>query len=107
MGSAAALCLGLRQLGKTAYVLENPELTANEAITNEFVCDGTYTYFLQADGTAMKDRLTYHPDGVHVIYFDQYGHEVFSDFAHVKKSIAGEPVDDYCFFGGSPDFGKQ
>lgn len=27
IGSAAALCLGLRQLGKTAYVLENPELT--------------------------------------------------------------------------------
>ena len=27
LGSAAALCLGLRQLGKTAHVLENPELT--------------------------------------------------------------------------------
>lgn len=26
-GSAAALCLGLRQLGKTAFVLENPEMT--------------------------------------------------------------------------------
>lgn len=28
VGSAAALCLGLRQLGKHAYVLENPEVTA-------------------------------------------------------------------------------
>lgn len=27
-GSAAVLCLGLRQLGKTAHILENPELTA-------------------------------------------------------------------------------
>ena len=27
LGSAAALCLGLRSLGKTAHVLENPELT--------------------------------------------------------------------------------
>ena len=27
IGSSAALCLGLRQLGKTAYVLENPEIT--------------------------------------------------------------------------------
>ena len=27
LGSAAALCRGLRQLGKTAYVLENPEIT--------------------------------------------------------------------------------
>lgn len=27
LGSAATLCRGLRQLGKTAYVLENPEIT--------------------------------------------------------------------------------
>ncbi len=46
----------------------------------------------------MRDRLTYHPDGEHIIYFDDMGHEVFSDFAHVKKAIAGNEVDDYCFF---------
>lgn len=28
LGTAATLCRGLRQLGKTAYVLENPEITA-------------------------------------------------------------------------------
>ena len=67
-------------------------------IIDEFKCDGTYTYYFQADGTAMRDRLTYHPDGVHVIYFDESGHEIFSDFANVKKTIAGEEVDDYCFF---------
>ncbi len=67
-------------------------------VINEFSCDGVYTYYFQADGTAMRDRLTYHPDGVHVIYFDEYGHEVFSDFAHVKQSISGNPVDDFCFF---------
>ena len=27
IGSSAALCLGLRQLGKTAHILENPEIT--------------------------------------------------------------------------------
>ena len=27
LGSAAALCLGLRLLGKTAWVLQNPEVT--------------------------------------------------------------------------------
>lgn len=69
-----------------------------KAVINEFKCDGTYTYYFQLDGTAMKDRLTYHPDGVHVIYFDSEGHEVFSDFANVKKSIEGKPVDDLCFF---------
>ena len=67
-------------------------------VKNDFKCDGTYTYYFQADGTAMRDRLTYHPDGVHVIYFNQDGHEVFSDFAHVSRSISGDLVDDYCFF---------
>lgn len=67
-------------------------------VINEFKCDDTYTYYFQADGTAMRDRLTYHPDGEHVIYFDSEGHEVFSDFANVKKSVAGDPVDDLCFF---------
>ncbi len=55
-------------------------------VINEFKCDGTYTYYFQADGTAMRDRLTYHPDGVHVIYFDEEGHEVFSNFHKVKKN---------------------
>jgi len=31
IGSAAVLCLGLRQLGKTAHVLENPEVTEKYA----------------------------------------------------------------------------
>ncbi len=68
------------------------------SVINEFKCDGTYTYYFQADGTAMRNRLTYHPDGTHVIYFDENGHEVFSNFHHVEKSIAGEAVDDLCFF---------
>lgn len=73
-------------------------LANGEVVKDAFFCDGTYTYYLQHDGTPMKNRLTYHPDGEHVIYFDENGHEVFSDFTHVKKSIAGEPVDDLCFF---------
>ncbi|MCM1287291.1 MAG: hypothetical protein NC240_03195 [Clostridium sp.] len=67
-------------------------------VIDEFKCDGTYTYYFQADGTAMRNRLTYHPDGKHVIYFDEDGHEVFSNFHHVEKSIAGDAVDDLCFF---------
>ena len=73
-------------------------LPSGTMVYNAFFSDGTYTYYLQADGTPMKDRLTYHPDGVHVIYFDADGHEVFSDFAHISKSIAGADVDDMCFF---------
>ncbi len=74
-------------------------LANGNVVKNAFFCDGTYTYFLQADGTPMKDRLTYHPDGVQIIYFDSKGHECFDTFANVKKSIAGDPVDDLCYFG--------
>ena len=84
------------------YIDSNGDTRCNDTngnpVINEFMCDGTYTYYFQLDGTAMKDRLTYHPDGVHVIYFDSEGHEVFSDFANVKKTIAGDAVDDFCFF---------
>lgn len=66
--------------------------------SNEFVSDGNYTYFCQADGTVMKDRLTYHPTENKVIYFDTEGHEVFNAFTHVSKSIEGKDVDDYCYF---------
>lgn len=67
-------------------------------VINDFKCDGTYTYYFQLDGTAMRNRLTYHPDGIHIIYFNEYGHEVFDNFAYVKQSIAGTPVDDMCYF---------
>ena len=51
-------------------------------LINQFVFDGSYTYYMQADGTPMKDRLTYHPDGEHIIYLDTEGHEVFTNFQY-------------------------
>ncbi len=51
-------------------------------VTNQFAFDGSYTYYLQADGSPMKDRLTYHPDGEHIIYLDSNGHEVFNNFQY-------------------------
>ena len=38
LGSAAVLCRGLRQLGKTAHVLENPEVTPKYAFLTESLC---------------------------------------------------------------------
>lgn len=67
-------------------------------IYNTFFFDGTYTYYLQQDGTPMKNRLTYHPDGEHIIFFDAEGHEVFNSFANVTQTIAGESTDDLCYF---------
>ena len=45
LGSAALLCRGLRQLGKTAHILYNPEITAkyahlHEGLTKEQASDG-------------------------------------------------------------------
>ncbi|WP_330554326.1 hypothetical protein [Roseburia sp. 499] len=61
----------------THYTLPNGTL-----VTDAFFFDGAYTYYLQADGTPMKDKLTYHPDGEHIIYLDSYGHEVFTNFQY-------------------------
>ncbi len=38
LGSASALCLGLRQLGKQAFVLENPQLTEKYRFLLEDLC---------------------------------------------------------------------
>lgn len=65
---------------------------SNQLVTNEFKCDGTYTYYMQADGTPMKDRLTYHPDGEHIIYLDENGHEVFTNFQYCPS------VGYICYF---------
>ena len=67
-------------------------------VTDAFFCDGTYTYYLQKDGTPMKDRLTYHPNGKNIIYLDSNGHEIFDNFVDVKRSISGDPVNDTCYF---------
>lgn len=57
-----------------------------------------YTYYIQNDGSVMQDRLTYHPDGKHVIYFDKDGHEVFDAFVNVKKDVQGQDVDYIGYF---------
>ncbi len=51
-------------------------------MTDIFFSEGEYTYYLQADGTPMKNRLTYHPDGIHLIYLDDKGHELFDQFQY-------------------------
>lgn len=66
--------------------------------TECFFCDGVNTYYLQNDGTSMKDRLTYHPDGEHIIYFDPRGHETFNESRTVCKSITGEDINKEYYF---------
>ena len=59
LGSSALLCRGLRQLGKTAHILRNPEITAkythlHQGLTTEQVTDGD---ILIAVDTASKGML--------------------------------------------------
>ncbi|MEG1945687.1 MAG: Ig-like domain-containing protein [Lachnospiraceae bacterium] len=71
--------VGMNGDSELRYVDENGIM-----VINQFIFDGTYTYFMMVDGSPMKDRITYHPDGEHIIYFDEYGHEVFSNFQYSK-----------------------
>ena len=66
--------------------------TDGSMATDVFFFDGTYTYYLQTDGSPMKDKLTYHPDGEHIVYFDQNGHEVFTTFQYCPS------VQYTCYF---------
>ena len=69
--------------GNLEYMNGNYYLySGNQKVINDFVFDGSYTYYAQADGTPMMNRLTYHPDGEHIIYFDEDGHEVFNNFQY-------------------------
>ena len=70
----------------------NTYVLNGKTVTDAFFFDGSYTYYLQADGTPMADRLTYHPDGIHIIYLDVYGHEVFTNFQY------SESVGYTCYF---------
>lgn len=85
-------------------------LSDGTMVTDAFFFDGNYTYYLMTDGTPMKDRLTYHPDGEHIIYFDLYGHEVFDHFAYVGYNIPSmetglaTALDEWCYFN---TFGYQ
>ena len=38
LGSSALLCMGLRQLGKNAHILENPEITPKYAHLHRGLC---------------------------------------------------------------------
>ena len=82
------------ETGTYHYILDG------QMIKNGFLFDGYNTYYLQNDGTPMKDRLTYHPDGEHIIYFDEYGHEAFDREVWVKTSMTGETLTNtQCYFG--------
>ncbi|MEE1248223.1 MAG: SGNH/GDSL hydrolase family protein [Lachnospiraceae bacterium] len=50
-----------------------------------FFCDGTFTYYLQHDGSIMRDTLSYDPQGTGLIYLDSAGHMAFDSFQYCKN----------------------
>lgn len=83
--------------GKKVYYNKDGKTLKNTWLQSTESPDG-YTYYIQNDGSVMQDRLTYHPDGEHVIYFDKDGHEVFDAFVNVKKDAQGQDVDYIGYF---------
>ena len=84
--------------GKKFYYGKDGQLLKNTFLQGTESPDG-YTYYIQNDGSVMQDRLTYHPNGKDVIYFDAEGHEVFDAFVNVKKDVQGNAVDYIGYFG--------
>ena len=69
VGSSAVLCMGLRQLGKTAYILENPEITPKYAhlhhgLTKPVAEDGDFVITVDVASPGML------PDCFKLLAFD-------------------------------------
>ena len=69
LGSSAVLCMGLRQLGKTAHILENPEITPKYAhlhkgLTKPMAADGDFLITVDVASPGML------PEGCKEITFD-------------------------------------
>ena len=65
VGSTAALCLGLRQLGKTAHILENPEITdrfswLHQGLTKEQVEEGDVVVSVDVASPGMLPKAFEH-----------------------------------------------
>ena len=69
IGSSAVLCMGLRQLGKTAHILENPEITPKYAhlhkgLTKPAAEEGDFVVSVDVASPGML------PDGCKTVAFD-------------------------------------
>ena len=69
VGSSAVLCMGLRQLGKTAHILENPEITPKYAHLHRGLTKGAAEEgdFVVTVDVASPNML---PDGCRDLAFD-------------------------------------
>lgn len=79
-------------------------------VTNEFKCDGVYTYYLMLNGAPMKNRLSWDTEGTGLIYFDEDGHMLFDTFKYCIdvgytcyfNSLGRAMFDQIVFYNGKP-----
>ena len=92
IGSSAALCLGLRQLGKTAHVLKNEEVSPrfqwlHEGLTKEAVEEGDIIVSADVASPGMLPKAFEHLLGKIVLRIDHHGSA--TSFTEVELVDAG------------------
>ena len=92
VGSSAALCLGLRQLGKTAHVLENPEVSPrfrwlHEGLTKKEVEEGDVIVSVDVASPGMLPKAFAHLLGSIQLRIDHHGSA--TSFTDVELVDAG------------------
>lgn len=94
LGSAALLCRGLRQLGKAAYILENPEITPKYAplhkgLTVPSVQDGDVIIAVDTASKGMLPEVFAHLADSIALRIDHHGTaESFTDWELVEPEAA-------------------
>ena len=100
LGSSAVLCMGLRQLGKNANILENPEITPKYAhlhrgLTKPCICEGDV---LVSVDVASENMLPAEFPNVSIaLRLDHHGNSTsFTEFELVEpeKAACGELIFD-------------
>lgn len=93
-GSSAALCLGLRQLGKTAHVLKNPEVSPrfawlHEGLTKDEAQPGDTLVCVDTASPAMVPKAFAHLKDQILLRIDHHGAATsFTDWELVDPSSA-------------------
>ena len=91
LGSAAGLCLGLRALGKTAFVLENPQTPANL----QFLCEGLTV-------AAPAENATLVSVDVAILVLGQTGNfTITSEVVVAETVIVGDVPNTFLQTGGN------
>jgi len=108
IGSSAVLCMGLRQLGKTAYILENPEITPkyshlHQGLTKPTAEDGDFVITVDVASPGML------PDCFKHLAFDLRidHHGNATSFTPVELVEAGTAACGEIVFGVLEEMGAE